>query len=136
MAANLVSCDMTPHLRGLPEMPRTKKSPPETFGQRLARLRKARGFSQTELGQLVGLSQRMMTHYENQTSWPPGHLLPRLAEILGVSLDELMGVQSVPDAPTPRRSRLWRKLREIEKLPRRDQQALLRTIEAFLAKAS
>jgi transcriptional regulator with XRE-family HTH domain len=117
-------------------MPRPKTTPEETFGRRLARLRKARGFTQTELGQIVGLSQRMMTHYERQTSWPPGNLLPRLADALGVSLDELVGLRPTKDAPTPRRSRLWRKLREIEKLPRRDQQALLRTIEAFLAKAS
>jgi len=119
---------------GWPEMP---KSPPiESFGQRLARLRKARGFTQTELGRLVGLSQRMMTYYERQSAWPPAQLLPRLAEILGVSLDELAGVSPVADAPPRRHSRLWRKLREIEKLSKRDQQALLRTIDAFLRKAS
>jgi transcriptional regulator with XRE-family HTH domain len=118
-------------------MPRPKTPPTsETFGQRLARLRKARGFTQTELGQVIGLSQRMMTYYERQNAWPPAHLLPPLAEALAVSLDELMGLRPAPDAPPPRRSRLWRKLREIEKLPRRDQQALLRTIEAFLSKAS
>lgn len=32
--------------------------------------------------------------------------------------------------------RLYRQLQNIEKLPKRDQQALLRTIDAFLAKAS
>ena len=31
--------------------------------------------------------------------------------------------------------RLARRLQEIEKLPKRDQQALLRTIEAFISKA-
>lgn len=115
------------------EMP---KSPTESFGQRLARLRKAQGFTQTELGRLVGLSQRMMTYYERQSAWPPAHLLSRLAETLGVSLDEIAGVQSVAAAPPRRHSRLWCRLREIEKLTKRDQQALLRTIDAFLRKAS
>ncbi len=119
---------------GWPEMPRPKIA--ETFGQRLARLRKARGFTQTELGQLVNLSQRMMTYYERRNAWPPAHLLPRLAEILGVSLDELVGRRPIEDAPPRRHSRLWRKLRAIEKLSKRDQQALLRTIDAFLRKAS
>lgn len=32
--------------------------------------------------------------------------------------------------------RLYRQLQNIEKLPKRDQQAVLRTIDAFLAKAS
>jgi transcriptional regulator with XRE-family HTH domain len=118
-------------------MPRPKTPPTaETYRQRLARLRKARGFTQTELGETIGLSQRLMTYYERRSAWPPAHLLPRLAEALAVSVDELMGLRPVPDAPPPRRSRLWRKLREIEKLPRRDQQELLRTIRAFLSKAS
>jgi transcriptional regulator with XRE-family HTH domain len=128
---------MTPNLTlwsGWPAMPKTP--PTETFGQRLARLRKARGFTQTELGRLIGLSQRMMTYYERQSTWPPAHLLPRLAAILGVSLDELTGTKPVADAPPRRHSRLWRKLRAIEKLSKRDQQALLRTIDAFLRKAS
>lgn len=37
---------------------------------------------------------------------------------------------------TLRHRRLYRQLQNIEKLPKRDQQALLRTIDAFLAKAS
>lgn len=36
---------------------------------------------------------------------------------------------------TIRNRRLRRRVQDIEKLPRRDQEALLRTIEAFLAKA-
>lgn len=32
--------------------------------------------------------------------------------------------------------RLYRRMQEIEKLPRRDQKALLRTIEAFISKTS
>jgi transcriptional regulator with XRE-family HTH domain len=109
----------------------------EGFGQRLARLRKARGFNQSELGALIGVSQRMMTYYEREAGRPPAHVLPQLADALKVSLDELLGVRPVRDAEDPpRRSRLWRKLRQIEKLSKRDQQALLRTIDAFLRKAS
>lgn len=109
----------------------------EGFGQRLARLRNARGFSQTELGALIGVSQRMMTYYEREAGKPPAHVLPQLADALKVSVDELLGIRPGRDAQEPpRRSRLWRKLRQIEKLSRRDQQALLRTIDAFLRKAS
>jgi len=112
-------------------------APTEGFGQRLARLRKARGFSQSELGTLIGVSQRMMTYYERESGRPPAHVLPQLADALKISVDELLGVRPVRGAQDPpRRSRLWRKLREIEKLSKRDQQALLRTIDAFLRKAS
>lgn len=120
-----------------PPMANRSTSSQETFGQRLARLRKARGFSQAELGQLLGLSQRMMTYYEREAAKPPAHVLPQIADALKISVDELLGIRAVRNDPgPPRRSRLWRKLREIEKLSRRDQQALLRTIDAFLRKAS
>jgi len=56
---------------------------------------------------------------------------------LGVSADELLGVTKAPANNGPiKNRRLYRQLQNIEKLPKRDQQALLRTIDAFLAKAS
>src|SRR5881628_3620547 len=84
------------------------KTPPtaETFGQRLARLRKARGFSQTELGQTLGVSQRMMTYYEREAERPPAHLLPPLAEALRVSVDELLGLRPVKEKPGAANTRL------------------------------
>jgi len=53
-----------------------------------------------------------------------------------VSSDELLGLKKpAQEAGTARNRRLRRSVQEIEKLPRRDQEALLRTIEAFLGKA-
>jgi len=106
----------------------------ETFGQRLARLRKARGFSQTDLGERVGVSQRVMTYYECQSERPPAHLLATLADALGVSVDELLGVRPVRQTPLPRNTRLWRKLRDIEKLPSGDRKAVLKILDGLLAR--
>jgi transcriptional regulator with XRE-family HTH domain len=114
-----------------------KRKPPENaemFGQRLARLRKARGYTQTELGDMVGLSQRLMTYYERESGRPPGHLLPRLAGVLGVSVDVLLGVEGAREPPPPKHSRLWRKLREVEHLPDPDRKAVLRLVDALLVK--
>jgi len=109
--------------------------PAETFGQRLLRLRQARGYSQRELGDRVDVSQRMMTYYERQAAHPPAYLLPRLAEALGVTVDELMGVRPVKEQPaTPRNTRLWRKLRDIEKLPPGDRKAVLKFVDALLVR--
>ena len=112
---------------------KAKAAPPdERFGQRLARLRKARGFTQTELGEILGVSQRVMTYYERESERPPSHLLSRMAEALGVTSDELLGLeQPITTAPIKNR-RLLRRLQELDRLPKRDQQALLRTIDAFL----
>lgn len=116
-------------------MARNKTTPtPETFGQRLARLRKARGFSQTELGQTLGVSQRMMTYYEREAERPPAHLLPPLAEALRVSVDELLGMRQVKEKPGAANTRLLRKLRDIEKLPPGDRRAVLKILDGLLAR--
>ena len=65
----------------------------ETFGQRFSRLRKQRGLTQEELGEKVGLSGQAVSKWENDASMPDVSLLVELSEILGVSLDELLGKQ-------------------------------------------
>lgn len=113
---------------------KAKTSPEETFGQRLARLRKARGYTQTELGELVGVSQRMVTYYERAADHPPTYLVPKLADALKVTTDELLGVRPVEAEPAPRSTRLWRKLREIEKLPGGDRKAVLKILDGLLVR--
>ena len=63
----------------------------ETFGQRFSRLRKQRGLTQEELGEKVGLSGQAVSKWENDMSMPDVSLLVELSELLGVSLDELLG---------------------------------------------
>ena len=61
------------------------------FGERLAALRKAAGFTQVELAAELGISQRMVAYYESPQAAPPANLLPAIATALGVSIDELFG---------------------------------------------
>jgi len=122
-----------PHKKSRMEATRLKEAP-EEFGQRLARLRKASGYTQTELAELLGTTQRMMTYYESESGRPPGHLLGRMAKLLGVSIDGLLGQERLKEASAPRHSRLWRKLRDIEKLPEADRKAVVRLVDALLAK--
>ena len=109
--------------------------PAETFGRRLLRLRKARGFTQTELGNLVGTTQRMIAYYERENARrPPVHLLPGLASVLKVSVDELVGYAEIKEVQAPRSTRLWRKFRDVEKLSEADRRAVLRFVDALLVK--
>ena len=104
----------------------------ETIGNRIAKIRRLRGLTQQELGLAIGVSNRMISHYER--GWPPAYVLPGIAKALRVSLDELAGVDDRrTDSGTPTSRRRLRRVREIETLPRRDQQALIRTIDAFLS---
>lgn len=106
----------------------------ERFGDRLARLRQAAGYSQRELAVEVGISYRMVAYYEKETAYPPTHLMARLAKTLGVSADQLLGIEVVREAGRNRDSRLWRRFKQLEKLPVAQRRPILQVLDAFLAK--
>jgi transcriptional regulator with XRE-family HTH domain len=94
--------------------------------------------TQAELAERLGVTQPAISDYEHDDIRLPADVVAQISRIVGVSTDELLGLKdAAPRAvsPSPRSRRLYRRLKDIEKLPRRDQQALLRTIEAFLSKA-
>jgi transcriptional regulator with XRE-family HTH domain len=112
--------------------PETAQETGETIGQRLARLRRERGMTQVELAQRLGVAQPVVSDYERGELRLHGQLIIKLSEILGVSSEELLGLKKAPSNGALRNRRLLRRLQQIERLPRRDQQALLRTIDRFL----
>lgn len=61
-----------------------------TIGKRIAALRKEKGLKQEELAQLLGISGQAVSKWENDQTCPDISLLPQLAKILGVSVDELL----------------------------------------------
>jgi transcriptional regulator with XRE-family HTH domain len=95
-----------------------------SFGKKLAVLRKKKGLSQDKLGQLVGVSQRVVAYYESETNYPPTHLLIPLAKALHISVDELLGLKET-DIPQENHASLWRKLKKAEKLSHKDRKALV-----------
>ena len=107
--------------------------------ERRARLRRDKGLTQVELAEHLGVTQPAVSDYENDDIRLPADVVVQIGAILGVSTDELLGLKDttlVRATASPKNRRLYRRLQDIEKLPRRDQQTLLRTIEAFLSKAS
>jgi len=106
----------------------------EAIGARLARIRKERGITQTELAERLGISQPIVSDYERGELRLHGELLLQLAQILDVSVDEILGLGEAKRPARAANRRFLRRLQEIDKLPRRDQEALLRTIDAFLSK--
>lgn len=104
------------------------------FGERLATFRKARGITQKELADRIGTSQRMIAYYEGPSNFIPANLLPYMAKILKVSVDELLGLKQLKDEFVPENARLWRRLRTIENLAPKDQKAVINYIEALLVK--
>ena len=116
------------------------KQETETLGARIARLRREKGMTQVELAQQLQVSQPVVSDYENDVIRLPTDAVVQVAELLGVSADELLGIKTAARAVgggnSIKNRRLYRRMQEIEKLPRRDQEALLRTIEAFISKTA
>lgn len=113
----------------------TKVAQEETlsFGQRMAELRKAKGFTQQELADEVGISRRMVAYYEGQSQHPPTTHLPTIARALKISTDELLGTVAVKQrASSERDSRLERRLQQIEKLESSDRRQIIQLIDAFI----
>ena len=61
----------------------------ESFGERLRRLREAKGMTQTGLGMKLHTSQNMMHRYETDKTYPGALILESMADVLGVSMDYL-----------------------------------------------
>ncbi len=74
----------------------------EGFGERLAAIRKDRGLTQAQLGEMVGVSNRVIAYYETESGQPPGALLVDLCRALRVSADELLGIKP-PKEPKNRK---------------------------------
>ena len=73
----------------------------ETFGQRFSRLRKQLGLKQETIAEKLNISAQAVSKWENDLSAPDISALPLLADILNVSLDELLGREVIQTKVVP-----------------------------------
>jgi transcriptional regulator with XRE-family HTH domain len=107
----------------------------DNFGKMLAELRRGKGFTQVELAKSIGVSQRMLAYYERHAKRPPLEKLHSIANVLGISADELLGIKPVKKQPgAPKDAYLQRKLQQVTQLPKDDQKVIVTMIDALAAK--
>lgn len=119
------------------KLPPLKLSTTETFGERLARLRKERGFTQVALAKKIGLTQALITSYECDRLRMHADMLSRFALALGIDGNEILGLperskKASQEAPPKLSLKLVRRLQRIESLSEPKQKTLLHTIDMFL----
>lgn len=66
-----------------------------SFGATIAALRKQKGMTQLELARQMGVTDKAVSKWERDLSFPDVTSLPKLAEMLDTSVDELLEVKSV-----------------------------------------
>ena len=71
----------------------------KTLGTMIAELRKQHGMTQLELAEKMGVTDKAVSKWERDLSCPDINSIPNLAEILGVSVEELMQVKKEAEAP-------------------------------------
>lgn len=62
----------------------------QTLGQKIAELRKAKNMTQLELATKLSITDKAVSKWERDISCPDINTFPKLAELLGVSVDELL----------------------------------------------
>ena len=104
----------------------------ETSGQRLARLRRERGFTQVELAERTGLVQTLVSDYERGKLRLNAEMIIRFATALEVSTGDLLQPSSGPKPARKTSRRVLQRLERIEALPMHVQSTVLKSLDLML----
>jgi transcriptional regulator with XRE-family HTH domain len=109
----------------------------KAMGSRVAQARKSQEITQQQLADQLGVAQQTLAHYEVGRLRVPASMLPSLAQLLTLSLDELIGT-SLPKHRGKRgpASRLQQQIEAVEQLPKTKQQFVSQMLDTVLAQAS
>ena len=66
----------------------------KTLGMMIASLRKENGMTQFELAEKMGVTDKAVSKWERDISCPDVNTIPKLAEVFGISVDELMQIKA------------------------------------------
>ncbi len=104
------------------------------LGARVAQARKAQGLTQETLATELGVAQQTLAHYEVGRLRMPAAMLPTLARLLALPVEELLGVKPAPSkrGPAPRPQQ---HLERINHLSKAKQRFVLEMLETVLRQA-
>jgi transcriptional regulator with XRE-family HTH domain len=100
----------------------------------LRTMRKAAGLSVRELARQIGQQATNVSYWERTGKAPRSDLLMDMARVLGVSVEEVLGLKAPRKAASPA-GRLGRTFEAVAKLPRRKQLKILEVVDALVNSA-
>ncbi len=110
-----------------------KEAETHTFGKRLVEMRRRRGLTQKQLGELVGVHISQLQNYENDRSQPTLEVIRKLSLALDVTADEVV-FDKAERQPMVSDKELVRQWESIEELPDEDKQVVKRVVAAMIVK--
>jgi len=114
---------------------RTEQRERTEIGKRLVELRTKAGMSQAQLAKAVGVPQRTIANYETIANYVPSSVLPALADALGVTIEEIVGLPAPKGGRRGPKSRLEKQIEELNRLPKSEQELAAQLLDRLLAGA-
>lgn len=100
----------------------------------LAKLRKDAGLGVRELARQLGIHHATLLKWEATGKVAKAEFLVAMSEILGVTIEELLG-QPKPRRTTSPGGKLGQVFREVSDLPRRQQEQIVKVVSALVTQA-
>lgn len=101
------------------------------LGQRIAELRKELGWTQTQLAEYLKISQQLIAAYESGSRKVPASMLPVLARLFAIPLEQLIGMQALPAKRGPA-STLQMQMEQINSMPKSKQKFITEMLDALI----
>jgi transcriptional regulator with XRE-family HTH domain len=105
------------------------------FSERLRELRTKRNLTQTRLAELMEISPRVYSRWETGDVTPHFDTIVRLADTLGVSLDELAGRKELTEEVRIKNPELNRLYKKVDLLSDEDQKALAIVLDSMVKRS-
>jgi transcriptional regulator with XRE-family HTH domain len=106
------------------------------LGARIAQLRKEAGLSQQAVADSLEIAQQTYANYEVARARPAVSMLPTLAQLFGVSVDELLGLHkngTGKRGPTPL---LQKQIERLNRLPKAQQKIVMQMLDGVLSQTN
>ncbi|MCT2385937.1 helix-turn-helix domain-containing protein [Erwinia pyrifoliae] len=106
------------------------------FSERLKVLRETRGLTQARLAEMIATLPRVYNRWERGHIVPQLDYLVKLADVLQVSLDELVGRTDISKDAKIRNRDLHELWQQADTLPDEEQKALILVIDSFVTRTN
>ena len=68
----------------------------KSMGEIISTLRKEKGMTQKDIADRLGITDKAVSKWERDIAFPDTATIPKLAEVLGVSVEELLQAKAAP----------------------------------------
>jgi transcriptional regulator with XRE-family HTH domain len=97
----------------------------------MAAARKARGLTQVELAEALGVTQKTIDRYERRAKKLDIAFVADIAKALDVTVDALVGDDD-SQMPKPATNALEQRIARLRQLPRKEQEVVIRMLDGLL----